>query len=119
MTHKIHLGESIASLLKDHVIGTLSADDYTVIGIPTGRTFSRTFTLPAKEANHVKSALEIEVEQYIPLPMSALYVDYKIVEHAQDVITVIMTAFYHAPSSMRARTCRDRRPDTGHGHPKH
>lgn len=86
-----YLGESIASLLKDHVIGTLGSD-YTVIGIPTGRTFSRTFTLPAKEANHVKSALEIEVEQYIPLPMSALYVDYKIVEHAQDVITVIMTA---------------------------
>lgn len=86
-----YLSENIAALLKDHVIGTLGSN-YTAIGIPTGRTFSRTFTLPAKEAAHVKSALEIEVEQYIPLPMSSLYVDYEIIERTKDLITVAMSA---------------------------
>lgn len=86
-----YLGENVTALLKEHIIGTLGSD-YVVIGIPTGRTFSRTFTLPAKEAAHVKSALEIEVEQYIPLPMSALYVDYKIIEQTKDVVTIVMTA---------------------------
>lgn len=86
-----YLGESVTALIKDHVVGTLGSD-YTVIGIPTGRTFSRTFTLPAKEASHVKNALEIEVEQYVPLPMASLYVDYRVVEQTKDLITVIMTA---------------------------
>lgn len=86
-----YLSENITSLINDHIIGTLGSD-YAVIGVPTGRTFSRTFTLPAKEASHVNSALEIEVEQYIPLPLSALYVDYKIVERTKETITAIMTA---------------------------
>ena len=86
-----YLGESITALLKDHVIGTLGSD-YAVIGIPTGRTFSRTFTIPTKEVARIKSALEIEVEQYIPLPISSLYVDYRIVERTKDLVTVIMTA---------------------------
>ncbi len=86
-----YLGENIAALIKNHVIGSLDSD-YAVIGIPTGRTFSRTFTLPAKESSHIKSALEIEVEQYIPLPMSSLYVDYKIIERTKDTVTVVMTA---------------------------
>lgn len=86
-----YLTENIAALLKDHVVGSL-ASDYAVVGIPTGRTFSRTFTLPAKESARLQSALEIEVEQYIPLPLSALYVDYTVVERTKDLITVIMTA---------------------------
>lgn len=86
-----YLAENIAALLKDHVVGDLGSD-YAIIGVPTGRTFSRTFTIPAKEAAHIASALEVEVEQYIPLPMSALYVDYKVIEHTKDLLTVVMTA---------------------------
>ncbi len=86
-----YLSDNIASLLKDHIIGNLGSN-YAVIGVPTGRTFSRTFTLPAKESAHVKSALEIEVEQYIPIPMSSLYVDYQIIEHTKDTLTIAMTA---------------------------
>lgn len=86
-----YLGENISALLKEHVIGSLESN-YAVIGIPTGRTFSRTFTLPAKEASHIASALEIEVEQYIPLPLSSLYVDHQITEYTKDLITIVMTA---------------------------
>lgn len=86
-----YLGENITSLLKEHIVGELGTD-YAVIGVPTGRTFSRTFTLPAKEASKLAGALEIEVDQYIPLPMSSLYVDHEIIERNKDSITVVMAA---------------------------
>lgn len=91
-----YLADSISALLKDHIVGSL-ASDYAVISIPTGRTFSRTFTLPAKESSKIKSALEIEVDQYIPIPMSALYVDYEVIEKTKEMVTVIMSAVPKAP----------------------
>ena len=86
-----YLSENISKLLKNHVIGTLGSD-YAVIGVPTGKTFSRTFTVPTKEAAHIANALELEVEQYIPVPLSSLYVDYEIVEKTKDVTTAVLTA---------------------------
>lgn len=86
-----YLSENIVLLLKDHIVGDLNST-YAVVGIPTGRTFSRTFTLPAKEESNLKSALEIEVDQYIPIPMASLYVDYEVIERTKKMITVIMSA---------------------------
>lgn len=86
-----YLSDSISSLLKEHIVGSLGSD-YAVIGIPTGRTFSRTFTLPAKEEGNILSALEIEVDQYIPIPMSSLYVDYEVIERTKETVNVIMSA---------------------------
>ncbi len=86
-----YLSDNIASLLKDHVIGNLGSD-HVVIGVPTGRTFSRTFTLPIKEESKLLNALEIEVEQYIPIPLGSLYVDHEVIERNKDSITVVMSA---------------------------
>lgn len=91
-----YLTESITSLLKENVIGELNSD-HVVIGLPTGRTFSRTFTLPASEENHVSNAVEVEVDQYIPIPLNSLYVDHQIIERTKDQLTVVMSA---VPSSL-------------------
>lgn len=86
-----YLSESVVSLLKNNIIGSLNSD-HVVVGLPTGRTFSRTFTLPANEEKHIASAVEIEVDQYIPIPLSSLYVDYEIIERTKDTITIVMSA---------------------------
>lgn len=86
-----YLTESITSLLKENIIGTLNSD-HVVIGLPTGRTFSRTFTLPASEESHVSNAVEVEVDQYIPIPLNSLYVDHQIIERTKDQLTVVMSA---------------------------
>lgn len=86
-----YLTESIASLLGKNVVGTIDSN-HVVVGLPTGKTYSRTFTLPASEEKHVDSAVEIEVDQYIPMPISALYVDHEIIERSKDTITVVMSA---------------------------
>ena len=86
-----YLADNIDTLLKKNVVGKLGSD-HVVIGLPTGKTFSRTFTLPASEEKHIASAVEIEVDQYIPIPIVSLYIDYEIIERTKETITVIMSA---------------------------
>jgi type IV pilus assembly protein PilM len=86
-----YLTENIASLLKDKIIGELPSAE-TILSVPTSRTFSRTFTVPAKAEATLADAVEIEVEQYIPIPIESLYVDYGVIERTKEELTVIMSA---------------------------
>jgi type IV pilus assembly protein PilM len=86
-----YLSENIQALLSDKLIGSLPSN-HTVVGIPTNRTFSRTFTVPIKAEGTLADAVEIEVDQYIPIPMASLYVDYEVIERSKDQLTVIMAA---------------------------
>lgn len=86
-----YFADNLRILLEQKLVGTLSSDQ-VALGIPTARTFSRTFTIPASTENTLKDAVAIEVGQYIPIPLSLLYVDYEIIERNNDSLTVIMSA---------------------------
>lgn len=86
-----YLTESIQSLISSKLIGELPSN-HTIIGVPTARSFSRTFTIPLKAESTLADAVEIEVDQYIPIPMNSLYVDYEIIERSKENLTVIMSA---------------------------
>lgn len=86
-----YLLNSLQTLIQKKLVGNLVSDQ-VVLGIPTARTFSRTFTVPVTAERTLKEAVAIEVGQYIPLPLSLLYVDYDIIERNNEVITVIMSA---------------------------
>ena len=86
-----YLSQRLNTLLKESLVGTL-ASNHVVLGIPTVRTFTRTFVLPVSAAKDLKESVELEVEQYIPVPMSTLYVDYEIIERTKEELTVLMCA---------------------------
>lgn len=86
-----YLLDNLKTLLDRKLVGKLVGDQ-VALGIPTSRTFSRTFTVPADAESTLKDAVAIEVGQYIPLPLSLLYVDYEIIERNHDKLTVIMSA---------------------------
>lgn len=86
-----YLTENLHSLLESKLVGELQSDQ-VVLGIPTSRTFSRTFTLPVSAEGTLKDAVSIEVGQYIPIPLSLLYVDYEIIERNEKQLTVVMSA---------------------------
>lgn len=86
-----YLGDSIRSLFTDKIVGSLPSRQ-AVVGIPSNRTFSRTFTIPAKAEKDLADAVEVEVDQYIPIPLTSLYVDYEVVERTKDQITAAMAA---------------------------
>lgn len=86
-----YLSENISSLMSEKLIGQLPSD-HVVLGVPTSRSFSRTFTIPTKAEKNLADAVEIEVDQYIPIPINSLYVDYEIIERTKEQLTVIMSA---------------------------
>lgn len=87
----IYLLDNLKTLLDRKLVGKLVGDQ-VALGIPTSRTFSRTFTVPTDAESTLKDAVAIEVGQYIPLPLSLLYVDYEIIERSNDKLTIIMSA---------------------------
>lgn len=86
-----YLGDNLRALLTEKIVGVLPST-HTIVGIPSNRSFSRTFTLPAKAERGIADAVEIEVDQYIPIPMSSLYVDYEIIERTKEQLTAVMAA---------------------------
>ena len=86
-----YLADNIQSLNKEKLIGVLPSD-HVVIGIPTTRSYSRTFNMPNNVEKHLKEAVELEVDQYIPVPASTLYIDSQIIERNKKEITVLMSA---------------------------
>jgi type IV pilus assembly protein PilM len=86
-----YIAENIRSLIGERLIGVLPSN-HVVLGVPTSRTFSRTFIVPAKAEATLADAVEIEVDQYIPIPMNSLYVDYAVIERTKQQLKVIMSA---------------------------
>lgn len=86
-----YLAENIQSLIQEKIVGTLPSN-HVAIAIPTARSYSRTFNLPVAVEKTLKDAVELEVDQYIPIPASTLYIDYEIIERNKKEITVLMSA---------------------------
>lgn len=85
------LADSIKTLIKEKIVGALPSN-HVAIGVPTTRSFSRTFNLPTSIEKKLKDAIDLEVDQYIPIPASALYIDYEIIERNKKEITILMSA---------------------------
>ena len=78
-----YLAQNIKTLLKKNDVGQINSNR-VALGIPTNRTFSRTFSLPVKEESNIRSAVNLEAEQYIPAPLDSLYLDYRIINRTKD-----------------------------------
>lgn len=86
-----YLADNIQLLIKEKLVGSLSSN-HVAISVPTDRSFSRTFNLPTSVRNKLKDAIDLEVDQYVPIPASMLYIDYQIIEHNKKDLTVLMSA---------------------------
>lgn len=106
-----YLVENLRKLLNENLVGTLPSN-HVVIGVPTARSFSRTFSLPASQEKGLAEAVEIEVSQYIPIPSASLYIDYEVIERNKDTIQVIMSAVPRniIDACLRAAQLADLRP---------
>jgi type IV pilus assembly protein PilM len=86
-----YLTDSIKLLRQEKNFGNLLGNR-VVIAIPTARSYTRTFTLPSSAESSLDEAVVLEAEQYIPIPVSTLYIDYEIIERGKKSITVLMSA---------------------------
>lgn len=86
-----YLAEKIDSLFRDNIVGKLNSER-AVLGAPAAKTFSRTFMIPADKEASLEEAVNLEVEQYVPMPLENLYVDHQIIKRDKSNITVLMCA---------------------------
>ena len=86
-----YLSKNLRALITEKVIGKVN-NNHAVLSIPTSKTYARTFSLPSSAESNLKEAIDLEVEQYIPVPVAQLYVDYEIIDRAKDKITILLCA---------------------------
>lgn len=86
-----YLTNGIHELMAKHLVGPIETNR-VVISMPTSRTFSRSLVLPLAAQKNLLSAIQLEAEQYIPIPMNELYVDYQIINRHKETIEVLLSA---------------------------
>ncbi len=72
------IAKAAYELFEHRLIGDITTQR-AVIAIPAYRTFTRLINLPSLSGKQLKEAIELEAEQYIPMPLEDLYLDYDVV----------------------------------------
>jgi type IV pilus assembly protein PilM len=54
-----------------------------VVALPGGKVFIRTLQLPPMAQEDLEQAIRFEAEQYVPVPISDLYIDYEVIPQDQ------------------------------------
>ena len=86
-----YIGEQLQALLKKKTIGHLRSN-HVVMSIPTTRTYSRSVTIPRDIKGSILDAVRLEAEQYVPIPLNQLYIDYEITKQDEKSTTVLLCA---------------------------
>lgn len=86
-----YLAKQLTSMFSNEKVGRLNSNR-VALGIPTDRAFVRTFELPVSSESSLKETVRLEVEQYIPMPVEALYIDHEIIERDKKNLTVVLCA---------------------------
>lgn len=77
-------------LFSKQLVGEITSRRVAV-AVPAARTFTRTITLPKLSTKDLKEAIRLETEQYVPVPIEELYVDFSIInksEKEQEILAV-------------------------------
>ncbi|MBI2592109.1 type IV pilus assembly protein PilM [Candidatus Saccharibacteria bacterium] len=85
------LGQIMHELLSSRLNGNINTRQVACT-IPTSHTFSRPMTLPPIKKDEIDEAVKLEAEQYIPIPLESLYIDYDISHQDSAGIELLMVA---------------------------
>lgn len=78
-------------LFSKNIIGEITTRR-AAIAVPASRTFNRTITLPTMRDEDIEEAVKLEAEQYIPIPIDELYMDYSIISRTPKQIELLAVA---------------------------
>src|SRR4051812_34654367 len=77
------IAEAAHSLMEKHLNGRISSGRIAA-SLPVLHAFTRIINLPDMPEKDILEAIELEAEQYIPTPISELYLDYQLVDKGID-----------------------------------
>lgn len=85
------IAEAAQSLFGRGLTGNITSMR-AALTIPAYRTFTRSMKLPPLKQHELAEAVRLEAEQYIPLSLEDLYLDYTVLTRAQDGIEILAIA---------------------------
>ncbi|MBX4190880.1 type IV pilus assembly protein PilM [Candidatus Saccharibacteria bacterium] len=85
------IAKAMHELFEKNLIGKITSQR-VACSLPTAHTFSRPMTIPATGRREIFEAINLEAEQYIPIPLTSLYLDYEIIRQDQDQTEVLVVA---------------------------
>jgi len=77
------IAEALYNMFKDQLIGSVTTRR-VAMAIPSYRSFSRSMQLPKLSRRELDDAVRLEAEQYIPVPLDNLYLDYNQTRSGKD-----------------------------------
>jgi type IV pilus assembly protein PilM len=85
------IAKAVYELFDKHLIGDITTRR-VVLSIPAARSYNRNVHLPLLGAKELHDAIELEVEQYVPVPFSELYVDYSQIRETAEGLELLIVA---------------------------
>lgn len=85
----------IAAVVHDLFASKLAGDISTrrvAVSLPASRSYSRIMSLPILPDNDVAEAVRLEAEQYIPVSVDDLYIDFTVINRSEKTMDVLAVA---------------------------
>ncbi len=87
----IALAKAAHELFNKQLVGDITTRR-VAMAIPASRTFTRTMTLPKLHEKDIAEAVKLEAEQYIPMPIDDLHLDYNVIHTTPEEIELLAVA---------------------------
>ncbi len=85
-----YLEEQISNLInKAH--GKINSK-YCFVAVPSIKTFSKTLQIPSDSRKEINNVIDMEIEQYIPIPKDLLEFSYQEINQVEDNINILLNA---------------------------
>src|SRR5690349_9672886 len=85
------VAQSAHELFSKNLIGHITTSR-VVMSVPAARSYSRNVVLPKLQPKELHDVVASEVEQYVPVPPTDLYVDFSIIKETADSIELLIVA---------------------------
>lgn len=85
------IATAVHQLFEKNLIGTITSRRVACT-VPTSRTFSRQMKVPVLDHAGITEAIHLEAEQYIPIPINGLYLDYEITHQDEKGMEILLVA---------------------------
>lgn len=85
------IAKATLNLFKHRLVGDITTAR-AAMTIPSYRSYSRAIQLPLMKPSELEDAVRLEMEQYTPVPINDLYVDYTITAKTGDSVDVFAVA---------------------------
>lgn len=82
---------SVVELFSNNLVGEINTSR-VAFAIPAARTFSRVIKLPKLKTEELADAVHTEAEQYIPMPIDELYMDFDIIGKTEKELELFSVA---------------------------